>query len=347
MTPGSQNGLGDLDRVLIVAPYRKDAVYTCALVHEHGIRGEATTAADLADRLSESPGVLVVTHEALDPNVIAVIGQFLQTQPNWSEIPIIVLIDQRAAQSRIQAALSKAWPRSRQIFYQRPVAALELVSGIQSALLTRYRQREMRDYLDRETELRLELNHRVKNILASVMSIFAMTRRGATTTEGLAEDFNGRLAALANVHSTVFLAGGARVALADVVASTLAPYPLAKQSGIRTGGPYLSVSRMAATTLALCLHELATNSIKYGALSQPEGVVDVIWELTEDADPILTIKWTETGGPLTIKPSRIGYGTRYVRSALAGLFGNPPDFEFADSGLICTIRGPSSRLSQE
>lgn len=112
-----------------------------SLLHEHHIRGRAARTADLADLLADSPGVLVVTHEALRPDVTSVIAAFLQDQPNWSEIPIVVLLDRAASQSRIEAALNAAWPRSRRIFYQRPVAALELVSGIQSALLSRFRQR--------------------------------------------------------------------------------------------------------------------------------------------------------------------------------------------------------------
>jgi two-component sensor histidine kinase len=316
-----------------------------SLLHEHSIRGQAASAADLADLLVDSPGVLVVTHEALNPDVIAVIAAFLQNQPNWSEIPIVVLLDRAASQSRIKAALNAAWSRSRQMFYQRPVAALELVSGIQSALLTRFRQREVRDSLDRELELRLELNHRVKNILASVMSIFEMTRRGATTTEGLSEDFRGRLTALSNIHSAVFLAGGDEVSLADVVDSTLAPYRSGRTSGIRVDGPEVLVSREAGTTLALCLHELATNAIKYGALSSPEGQIVLEWELSSGPDPDLTITWAETCGPPVVEPSRIGYGTRYMRAALAGLFGKRPDFVFANKGLRCTMHGPLSRVS--
>jgi two-component sensor histidine kinase len=340
-----QNQLGTLDWVLILAPYRKDASYTASLLHEHDIRGQAASAAELPDLLADSPGVLIVTHEALDPDAIAVIAKFLQDQPNWSEIPIVVLLDRAASQSRIKAALSAAWPRSRQTFYQRPVAALELVSGIQSALLTRFRQREVRDYLDREAELRLELNHRVKNILASVLSIFEMTRRRATTTKGLSDDFRGRLTALSNVHSAVFLAGGEQVSLANVVDSILAPYRFDGLSGIRVDGPDILVSREAGTTLALCFHELATNAIKYGALSRPEGQITLEWELSAGANPDLAITWTETGGPPVAEPSRTGYGTRYVGSALADLFGKPPDLVFATEGLRCTVHGPLARVS--
>ncbi|MBZ9967816.1 sensor histidine kinase [Mesorhizobium sp. BR1-1-2] len=346
MSDIKQNGLGRLDWVLILAPYRKDAAYLAALLQERGVQAKAASAADFEDFLSEFPGVLVVTHEALNPAVIAVIARFLQDQPNWSEIPIVVLLDRVAPQSRILATLSAAWPRSRQIFYQRPVAALELISGIQSALLTRFRQREVRDYLERETELRLELNHRVKNILASVLSIFEMTRRGAVSADSLAEDFRGRLTALSNVHSAVFLAGGEAVSLAAVVDSTLAPYRSDGQTAIAVEGSEVLVSREAGTTLALCLHELATNAIKYGALSQPTGNILLKWEVSSNVDPTLTLSWIESGGPPVVEPSQKGYGTRYMRSALAGMFGEPPEFIFAVGGLRCTIRGPLSRFSQ-
>jgi two-component sensor histidine kinase len=345
VSDAQQNGLGTLDWVLIMAPYRKDASYMASLLQERGLQAKAASAMELADLLAESPGVLVVTHEALNPGAIATIASFLQDQPNWSEIPIIVLLDRAAPQSRIQSALSAAWLRSRQIFYQRPVAALELVSGIQSALLTRVRQREVRDYLERETELRLELNHRVKNILASVLSIFEMTRRGATSADNLANDFRGRLTALSNVHSAVFLAGGEVVALAAVVDLTLAPYRSEGRTGIAVEGPEVVVSREAGTTLALCLHELATNAIKYGALSQPAGKILLKWTLSSGPDPTLTLSWIESGGPAVVQPSRVGYGTRYMRSALASLFGEQPELVFATDGLRCTVRGHLSRIS--
>ncbi|MDR6306061.1 two-component sensor histidine kinase [Nitrobacter vulgaris] len=336
--------LASLDWVLIFAPYRKDASYTVSLLEEHDIRGQAATGAGLAEMLAESPGAIVVTHEALNADVIATIAKFLRDQPNWSETPIIVLVDRAASSARIQAALSVAWPRSRQTFYQRPVAALALISGVQAALLTRFRQRELRDYLERERELRLELNHRVKNILASVISIFEMTRRGTATIEDLSNDFRGRLTALSNVHSTVFLAGGEEVSLGAAVNSTLAPYRSDNASGIHIDGPEVLVSRNAATTLALCLHELATNAIKYGALSQPNGHVLLKWELSSDADPLLMISWIEIGGPPVVEPSRVGYGTRYIRSALNGLFGESPKLIFAPHGLRCSIHGLVSRL---
>ncbi len=119
MSGSGQNELATLDWVLIFAPYRKDASYTVSLLEEHDIRGRAATPVCLAEMLAESPGAIVVTHEGLNADVIAIIANFLGDQPQWSEIPIIVMLDRAASSARIQEALSVAWPRSRQTFYQR------------------------------------------------------------------------------------------------------------------------------------------------------------------------------------------------------------------------------------
>jgi two-component sensor histidine kinase len=133
--------------------------------------------------------------------------------------------------------------------------------------------------------------------------------------------------------------------LADIAASTLAPYRVEKQTGVSIHGPDVSGSREAGTTLALCLHELATNAIKYGALSRPEGQVRLRWGISPPPDPLFTLQWEESGGPPAVEPSRVGYGTRFMRSALSGLFGERPDLIFAAEGLRCTVRGPLSRIS--
>lgn len=336
---------GSLDWVLALAPYRRDADYVEMLLRQHGLsvrRAEGLT--ELSALLAQSPGVLVATHEALNPEVLKRVRSHLLDQPDWSEMPIIVLLDRAAPHARIRAELTAAWPGSRQLYYQRPVATLELVSGVQSALLARLRQRDVRDHLEREAELRRELNHRVKNILASVSSIFAMTYRGAVSLDHLAEDFVGRLTALSNVHSAVFQAGGDTAELADVADLTFRPYRMEDRDRITTEGPAVTLRQEAATTLALCFHELATNALKYGALSQPEGRIRLDWEVSP-GDRVLTIRWTESAGPPVSEPSRTGYGTRYMRSALRNLFGSPPTILYHPEGLRFTVCGSLSRLS--
>jgi len=338
--------VGELDWVLVLAPYRRDATYMESLLVDHGlVVGRYEDGQDLGVWLGKAPGAIVVTHEALSPDVIKTIAAYLESQQMWSELPILVLLDRAAQQVRIRRELSLAWSRSRHLFYQRPVAALELVSGIQAALLARLRQREVRDYIEQETALRLELNHRVKNILASVSSMFQMTLRGATSVEGLAQDFSGRLTALGNVHSAVFQAGGEAVSLTSIVDLTISPYRSGGVSRINVRGPDVIIGRDAATTLALCLHELATNAIKYGALSRPDGMVNLQWSITPGEEPILALEWSESGGPSVSEPSRVGYGTKYMRSALTGLFGAPPLVNYEASGLRYSVRGALSRLT--
>ncbi len=337
---------GALDQVLILAPYRRDAVYLGQLLAEYDMAvTTCASAEELAGHLVSGPGVFVTTHEALTPALIDIVAKHLSAQPPWSEMPIVVLLDRASPNSRIRGKLAAAWPRSRQLFYQRPLTQVELVSGIQSALLARMRQREVRDHIEREIELRRELNHRVKNILASVSSIFEMTRRGATSVEALAGDFGARLMALSNVHSAVFEAKGESISIAEIAQLTFDPYRQMGISRIDAAGPPIMLTREAGTTLALCLHELTTNAIKYGALSVADGRVTFRWDILADYGPDLSVLWQEAGGPPVVAPSRSGYGTRYLRAALAGLFGTKPDIQFVAEGLRCEVRGPLVRVA--
>ncbi|TGR65512.1 sensor histidine kinase [bacterium M00.F.Ca.ET.194.01.1.1] len=333
------------DWVLVLAPFRKDAEYIAALLQDQKVGVvPAKVDGDLEGLLCSSPDIIIVTHEALTPSVLTKICDHLNAQPDWSEIPIIVLLEKAASVQGIRDRLQAAWPKSRLLFHVRPIAPLELVNAVQLNLLVRLRQRQVRNSIERERELRLELNHRVKNILATVTSIFQMTRKRATTVDELAGDFGARLQALSGVHSAVFEAGGEEVDLSLVVATTIAPYNGDGWTRIAVSGPDIVVGRDAGTTIALCIHELTTNAIKYGALSVPEGSVEVVWEITEGNDPMFSMNWVERGGPPAVAPSRQGYGTRYIRSALGSLFGTAPELQFGTEGFRCCIAGPVSQL---
>ena len=337
----------DLNRVLILAPLRKDSDYLVELLSKHSIESEiCQDTGCLGAALDDPPGLLLITHEALSELILDCVAEHLDGQPDWSELPILVLIDKAARSADLHGLLAQRWPRSRLVFYHRPVATLELLSGIQSLLLARVRQRDVRDHLERELELRHELNHRVKNILASVLSILHLTRRGATSVDQMARDFEGRLTALAEVHSAVVHAGGESVDLATIVETTVAPY----RNGtglerISSSGPALIISRDAGTALALTLHELVTNALKYGALSVPGGKVKLRWAVTGDADPFFQLDWAESGGPEVHPPTRVGYGTRYLKAALTGLLGNQPVVDFRPAGLRFVASGPLSRVT--
>jgi two-component sensor histidine kinase len=336
----------DLTRTLILAPLRKDANYIAELLAKNALPCEICEDSDsLEAALGDTPGLLITTHEALRNGTVDIIAEHVRNQPDWSELPVIVLLDKASRTTNVHAALSERWPRARLVFYHRPVTALELLSGIQSLLLSRLRQRDVRDHLERELELRRELNHRVKNILASVLSIVRLTRRSAKSFDDMSRDLEERLTALAEVHSAVFRAGGETVDFASVVATTIAPYRNGGGiSRVAAKGPPLTISRDAATALALSLHELVTNALKYGALSAGEGAVSLTWSVTAGKDPEFRLEWVENGGPQVVPPARTGYGTRYLRAALSGLLGREPAIEFRKTGLRFAASGPVSRL---
>ncbi|WP_207790556.1 sensor histidine kinase [Polymorphobacter fuscus] len=335
-----------LDHVLVMAPYRRDAEFLQKLFAENEIDVEVCAdAGNIVECLADSPGVLVLTHEALTPSVIAYVASHLVSQPAWFEMPIVVLLHRTSDDARLKAELASAWPQARHLYYQRPVTPVELISGVQSAMLSRIRQRDVRDHIALEVELRRELNHRVKNILASVTSILELTYRSADNLSEFANDLRGRLMALSNVHSAVFEAADEAVSFEQIVNLTFEPYRIAGQGRISVGGPVVMLSRGAGTTLALCLHELATNAIKYGGLSTGAGTVSFTWSLS-GTDPVeLAAVWQEAGGPAVTVPSRAGYGTRYLKSALASLFGAKPVLTYDASGLRCEVTGRVSRLA--
>ena len=194
---------------------------------------------------------------------------------------------------------------------------------------------------ERERELRFgELRHRVKNLLALVQ---ALARR--TATEGRSgaqyrDAFLGRLDALAVAHELAFAAeGGAD--LATLVGRTLEPY--AGECGAAAvtvaAGPAVTLPATKVQALALVLHELATNAVKHGAWSTPEGRVRVGWRVEEAADGVhrLRLRWQERGGPRVAPPAARGFGTRLVEHAVAGELGGPAELVFAPEGLEAEI----------
>ena len=335
-----------LDHVLVMAPYGRDADYLQSLFAENEIIVDVCAdAGKIDDCLADYPGVVVLTHEALTPIVVKSVATHLTAQPAWCELPIVVLLHRSSDDVRLKAELAAAWPQARHLYYQRPVTPVELISGVQSALLARLRQRDVRDHIALEVELRRELNHRVKNILASVNSIFELTYRNVDTLAGFADDLRGRLTALSRVHSAVFEALDEAVSIEQVVNLTFEPYRVRDQDRVSVKGPVVMLTREAGTTLALCLHELVTNAIKYGSLSAASGTVSFEWSLSVGNPAELAVIWQEAGGPPIAAPARSGYGTRYLKSALASMFGNKPVLTYDVAGMRCEVAGRVSRLA--
>lgn len=193
-----------------------------------------------------------------------------------------------------------------------------------------------------------EMSHRVKNLLAIATGLTQLTGRAAKSVEEMTGDLTQRLTALGRAHDLVRpLPGdqGKAALLGDLLSILLAPYDeTAAFSGrIRVAVARMGVGERTATALAMVIHELATNSVKYGALSCPAGFLDVSSKADEDH---ICLIWAETGGPaITEKPVLKGFGSRLTARSVSGQLGGELDYDWQESGLVVTVRMRQDRLA--
>jgi two-component sensor histidine kinase len=191
-----------------------------------------------------------------------------------------------------------------------------------------------------------EMGHRVKNLFAIAAALTAISARSTTTTTEMSRDLTQRLTALSRAHDLVrpVLSEPKKAApLADLLAVLLAPYD-DKEAGdrVRISVPELLVGEASATTLALIVHELATNSIKYGALSTATGTVDV--SCTEHDSEVVII-WTERGGPAVVASrGPAGFGSQLVTRSISSQLGGTITFDWPAEGVIVTLGMSKARL---
>lgn len=182
-----------------------------------------------------------------------------------------------------------------------------------------------------------ELNHRVKNTLATVQSIAAFTSRDLAG-EAL-QSFEARLIALSNAHGLLTRESWEGAFLHELVARTLAPLSAPCEGRLEISGPELRLTPQMAVALSMALHELCTNAAKYGALSGTEGRVH--WSLAGlDGKRRLLLCWTEHGGPPVQPPRQCGFGSRLIERGIAHELGANVRLEFAPTGIVCEIDAP-------
>jgi PAS domain S-box-containing protein len=201
----------------------------------------------------------------------------------------------------------------------------------------------------RQATMMAELDHRVKNNLAAVLSLAEQSARGAASVEAFVSTLIGRIRAMARMHSA--LAGGRweGAALRQLVRQSLEAYMLhgdgdgEREGRIVARGPEVWIPARAVSPLAMALHELATNAAKYGALRAPIGRVDIAWTVEEGADgsgPRLSLLWTESGGPRVAAPVKAGFGTQLIRGGIAYELRGNVVLEFPPEGARCRIELP-------
>jgi PAS domain S-box-containing protein len=182
-----------------------------------------------------------------------------------------------------------------------------------------------------------ELNHRVKNILAMVQAIAAQTLSNAVSPKAARQALEQRLQALARAHDVLTRESWNGAELADIVAGAVAALETSPGSRVRTSGPPVRLEPKAAVTLAMVLHELATNAVKYGALSGEAGWVSLDWTATRTSEGLaLTLVWAEHGGPPVKPPRKKGFGARLIAHSLAAEQGSA-ELVYARDGVTCRM----------
>lgn len=188
-----------------------------------------------------------------------------------------------------------------------------------------------------------ELKHRVKNTLAVLGAVASQTFRDVSSKADL-EKYQARLAAFGRAHNLLTAANWAAAPLQDVINTALSPYRTS-EGRIAVSGPPLVVKSRQALALSLAIHELATNALKYGALSVTSGHVSVAWSSEDHAsEPQFVFVWQEVGGPPVSEPTGVGFGSRLISRVLEDDFKGTVKVSYGSTGLTCRLTAPLQNL---
>lgn len=351
------------ERALILAPHGRDAAIAADILKGEGIESEiCQDIPALVRAIAQGAGFALVTNEAIRAEDLTDLFNWLSDQPPWSDFAFVLLtlrgggIEHNPALARLSEILGNV------VFLERPFHPGTLLSVARSALRGRRRQYEARARLEDlhrgEERLRVvldkekraaehqrllidELNHRVKNTLATVQSISAQTLRTSETKEDARNALERRLLALSRAHDVLTRESWDGADLFEVVEKALEPYQVSGEKRFHIMGPHVRVTPRMSLALAMALHELATNAVKYGALSNKKGMINVSWNvLNGAAPPRLNLRWTEAGGPPVKTPHRRGFGSRLIERSLAQDLDGQVEITFVPTGVVCTVDAP-------
>jgi two-component sensor histidine kinase len=187
-----------------------------------------------------------------------------------------------------------------------------------------------------------ELNHRVKNTLAMVQSIAAQTFKGVDAS--VRDDFEQRLLTLSNVHSLLTDENWDSAELHDVVRASLRPHLVGGAPRLAFEGPDMRLKPKSAVAVSMALHELGTNALKYGALSNEMGQISLTWKIDSGR---FRLRWQEKDGPPVTKPTRTGFGSRMIERGLSAELQGDVVIDYRSSGVVCTIDAPLDAVRDE
>jgi two-component sensor histidine kinase len=319
------------ERILILAPHGRDGEVASKLLQEAGWATlPCPDLASLCLELGKGAAIVVIVEEVVVSENLTCLAEWIETQPPWSDFPIIILTGQgetpgrNALAERLQDLLGNV------SFLERPFHASTLISVTRSALRSRRRQYQAREMLERNDLLARELQHRTKNLMAVVQAIASASLQDSQGREA----FFSRLHALAAAQDLIINAAGRGALMKDIVENAIESFG----TRVSVDGPEIFLNPNAAQGFALIMHELTTNAVKHGALTTESGTVSVRWSLDATAfEPGILFQWQERGGPPVAPPKRKGFGTVLLERAVATT-GQPAHFSYSPEGFAYEIR---------
>lgn len=320
------------ERVLILTERRRDAEVAHRLLADAGFSAlVCTDAQTLTRELRVGAGCALMTRESINDSAAQSLHSWVQEQPSWSDLPVIVVTSKAEEVTRSRSASELQKTLGNVSFVERPFHPRTLASLAGAALRSRRRQYESRELLERYELLARELQHRTKNLLAVILSI-----AGASLREGGdgPDVFVSRLHALAAAQDLLMEGNGRGAFLDDIVRAVTSSF------GDRIGmnGPQVHLTPTLAQGFALIVHELSTNAVKHGALSRDGGSITIDWSVAVGAgETTLIFKWQERGGPLVLPPKHKSFGTVLLERAVPAS-GDPPRLNYGAQGFTYEAR---------
>lgn len=312
-----------LPPVLIHAPLDGDAKAIGRLVEHSGFRARlCALPTDLEAALKqeghEAVLLCVISQEGANETTGRVLNGVFASEPSWARLPVVFLVNDARRPPAAVRMLDRKENAPPFMLLERPVRASVLTRAIQTQAEARRRQYETRNLLEklfseeqRSRFLLNELRHRTGNSLALLQALFNLSARSAADIDELARSFGARLQAVAAAQTLLMDEGKEVRSLDTLLHEHVAPYAGTPDQLRLSGTPVVIGGRMAFD-LAMVTNELATNAAKYGALSRPEGCVEVSWQVEEETGA-LRLVWRERNGPAVKRPERSGVGARLVQ----------------------------------
>jgi light-regulated signal transduction histidine kinase (bacteriophytochrome)/CheY-like chemotaxis protein len=341
---GRTPGQARVQRIVEALNEREDGVFASDEI--------GTWMPDAEDFVAEAAGVLALSVSRRPRDYILWFRPEIVQDVTWAGNPRKAVIKTEEGDKLTPRNSFKAW-RQTVRGRSRPWKSIEIKAAealrlsILETVLKRIDEiaRERARNEERQALLLAELDHRVKNTLANIQALMRHSETDSGTLKDYVTSLERRIKSMAHAHSLLSESRWEGASLHRLAREELAQFEGSGAPPARLAGPDVTLSAKAALSISLVLHELTTNAAKHGALSSPEGRVDLIWELEEGGD--LRVAWRESGGPSVAPPTRLGFGRQLIENAIAYELGSTSELRFAPAGVECDIRIPAGFVVQD